>query len=466
MSEYKVTIIGGGPGGYETAIRLNQYGIECLLIEEERIGGVCLNRGCIPTKALVKSAELYYEMGSASNYGLPSCKPELDYTQVFNRKNTIVEQLVNGIELIFHKRNIPILKDRAIAISFDNGKYLIQTAKGRQIETQYVVIATGSLPKSLPGIALDEVNILSSTGILNLSTLPETLAIIGGGVIGCEFASIMNSFGVKTSIIEFLPHILPTEDEEISKRLTVALKKLGIKIYTSTAVENIKEVGQEQQLTLSNGSTLTVDKVLLSVGRIPNCNLDWNQIELKTEHNTIVIDEFMRTNLNRIYAIGDVTGKLALAHTASKQGEIAAAHIASEILNIPYNHPPLNYTNIPRCTFTNPEVASVGYTEEEAHKRFGELKIGKFPFSANGKAMAMSSTYGMVKTIARASNSEIIGMHIIGANATELIAQGVVLISLGAKLDVIDYITFAHPTLSETIKESLEDLNNLSIHKI
>ncbi|NLA44222.1 MAG: dihydrolipoyl dehydrogenase, partial [Candidatus Cloacimonetes bacterium] len=172
------------------------------------------------------------------------------------------------------------------------------------------------------------------------------------------------------------------------------------------------------------------------------------------------------TNLNHIYAIGDVTGKLALAHTASKQGEIAAAHIASNILNIPYNHPPLNYTYIPRCTFTSPEVASVGYTEEEARKKFGELKIGKFPYSANGKAMAMSSTYGMVKTIARADNSELVGMHIIGANATELIAQGAILISLGAKSEVIDYLTFAHPTLSETIKESLEDLNNLSIHKI
>ncbi|HOJ41255.1 MAG TPA: dihydrolipoyl dehydrogenase [Candidatus Syntrophosphaera thermopropionivorans] len=466
MSEYKVTIIGGGPGGYETAIRLNQYGIECLLIEEERVGGVCLNRGCIPTKALVKSAELYYEMSSASNYGLTSYKPELDYKQVFNRKNAIVEQLVNGIELIFRKRNIPILKDRAIAISLKNDKYLIHTAKGEQIETEYIVIATGSLPKSLPNITIDEVNILSSTGMLNLSTLPESLAIVGGGVIGCEFASIMNSFGVQTSIIEFLPRILPSEDEEISKRITVALKKVGIKIYTSTAVENIKEIEQRQKLSLSNGSTLTVDKVLLSVGRIPNCNLDWNQMELETEHNAIVIDEFMRTNLNHIYAIGDVTGKLALAHTASKQGEIAAAHIASNILNIPYHHPPLNYTYIPRCTFTSPEVASVGYTEEEARKKFGELKIGKFPYSANGKAMAMSSTYGMVKTIARADNSELVGMHIIGANATELIAQGAILISLGAKSEVIDYLTFAHPTLSETIKESLEDLNNLSIHKI
>jgi dihydrolipoamide dehydrogenase len=189
-------------------------------------------------------------------------------------------------------------------------------------------------------------------------------------------------------------------------------------------------------------------------------------MKLETEHNAIIIDEFMRTNLTHIYAIGDVTGKLALAHTASKQGEIAAAHIASEILNIPFKHPILIYANIPRCTFTNPEVASVGYTEEEAREKFGEIKVGKFPYSANGKAMAMSSTYGLVKTIARADNSELVGIHIIGANATELIAQGTILISMGVKSDVTDSLTFAHPTLSETIKESLEDLNKLSIHKI
>jgi dihydrolipoamide dehydrogenase len=466
LSEYKVTIIGGGPGGYETAIRLNQYGIDCLLIEEERIGGVCLNRGCIPTKALVKSAELYNEMCFAPNYGLPSFQPELDYTQVFNRKNDIVAQLVNGIELIFRKRQIPILKDKAVSISLNNDKYLIQTVGGEQINSKYVVIATGSVPKSLPHIGIDENNILSSTGILNLSTLPESLAIIGGGVIGCEFASIMNSFGVQTSIIEFLPRILPGEDEEISKRLTAALKKAGIKIYTSTSVDAIIEVEQGQQLTLSDGSTFTVDKVLLCVGRNPNCTLDWKNMKLETEHNAIIIDEFMRTNLTHIYAIGDVTGKLALAHTASKQGEIAAAHIASEILNIPFKHPTLIYANIPRCTFTNPEVASVGYTEEEAREKFGEIKVGKFPYSANGKAMAMSSTYGLVKTIARADNSELVGIHIIGANATELIAQGTILISMGVKSDVTDSLTFAHPTLSETIKESLEDLNKLSIHKI
>jgi len=466
LPEHKVLIIGGGPGGYETAIRLNQYGIDCAVLEMERLGGVCLNWGCIPTKALVKSSELFTEIKNAAEYGLPPVDPELDYARVFARKNAVVEQLVSGVEHLFRKRAIPVLREKAISVSALDKGYEVHTEAGTSIRAEYLVLATGSVPKELPGVKIDEVNVLSSTGILALETLPQSLAIVGGGVIGCEFASIMNSFGVQTTIIEFLPRILALEDEEIGKRLTLALKKSGIKIVTGVGVENVLQTATGNELTLSDGSKMTVDKVLLSVGRVPRCDLDWQSGAPKTERGAVTIDTFMRSSLPGVYAIGDLTAKLPLAHTASKQGMTVAAHIRALSEGRECTAPALNYANIPRCTFTHPELASVGYTEAEAREKFGAVKVGKLPYSANGKALAMSGTYGLVKTIAREDDDSLVGMHILGLNAAELIAQGALLLSLGAKADVAEKVTFAHPTLSETIKESLEDLHNLAINKI
>lgn len=466
LPEHKVLIIGGGPGGYETAIRLNQYGIDCAVLEMERLGGVCLNWGCIPTKALVKSSELFTEIKNAAEYGLPPVDPELDYARVFARKNAVVEQLVSGVEHLFRKRAIPVLREKAISVSALDKGYEVHTEAGTSIRAEYLVLATGSVPKELPGVKIDEVNVLSSTGILALETLPQSLAIVGGGVIGCEFASIMNSFGVQTTIIEFLPRILALEDEEIGKRLTLALKKSGIKIVTGVGVENVLQTATGNELTLSDGSKMTVDKVLLSVGRVPRCDLDWQSGAPKTERGAVTIDTFMRSSLPGVYAIGDLTAKLPLAHTASKQGMTVAAHIRALSEGRECTAPALDYANIPRCTFTHPELASVGYTEAEAREKFGAVKVGKFPYSANGKALAMSGTYGLVKTIARDDDDSLVGMHILGLNAAELIAQGALLLSLGAKADVAEKVTFAHPTLSETIKESLEDLHNLAINKI
>ncbi|MBW6514578.1 MAG: dihydrolipoyl dehydrogenase [Candidatus Syntrophosphaera sp.] len=466
MSKYQVVIIGGGPGGYETAIRLNQYGIECAVIESGRIGGVCLNWGCIPTKALVKSAELLKELAEAESFGLPAVNIDLDYRKVFERKNAVVEQLVGGVEHLFRKRGIPIIHERAERVAHVDGGYLAKTSEGNKIWGQYLIVATGSVPKELPGVAIDEEKVLSSTGILGLEELPHSIAIVGGGVIGCEFASILNSFGVQTHIIEFLPRILSTEDEEIAKRLTLALKKAGIKISTGVGVESARQTEEGLELQLSDGKSLEVEKALLSVGRDPQSNLIWEDTAPQTERGAISIDAMMRSSLPNVYAIGDVTAKLPLAHTASKQGLIAAAHIRSLVSGSEFHHPTLDYANIPRCTFTKPEVASVGLSEAEASQKYGEIKIGKFPFSANGKALAMSDTFGFVKTIARADTSALVGMHIIGPHAAELIAQGAILISLGARADVAESVVFAHPTLSEAIKESLEDLSNLSINKI
>lgn len=347
MQKHKVVIIGGGPGGYETAIRLSQYGIDVAVLEGERIGGICLNWGCIPTKTLVKSAELFTELKDSEAFGLPSIELDLDYSKVWERKNKIVEQLVSGIEYLFRKRKIPVIKDFASSIRKEGKEYIITTDQA-EYAAEYIIVATGSGPRSLPGIEIDEVDILSSTGILKLEQLPKKLAVVGGGVIGCEFASIFSSFGVDVHVIEFLPRIIALEDEEISKRLTMALKKSGIKIQTGVAVQTITKTSDGLELSLSNENTLTVDKVLLSVGRSPSNNISWQGMELESNRGAIIINEQMQTNLPKVYAIGDVTAKLQLAHTASKQGLIAAAQIRNEIENIQEHIEPLIYENIPR----------------------------------------------------------------------------------------------------------------------
>ena len=466
MFDREVLIIGGGPGGYETAIRLDQYGINVAVMEMKRLGGVCLNEGCIPTKALVKSSELYSEMRTAPEFGFPEMNPSLDYKLIHARKNAIVEQLVSGVEFLFKKREIPVIAEKAVSVAPFGEGWEVKTESGTAVKARFLILATGSLPKELPGIAIDEVNVLSSTGLLALESLPKSLAVVGGGVIGCEFASILNSFGVQTQIIEFLPRIVANEDEEMSKRLTMALKKAGVKISTKVGVQKVTPQDGSCELELTDGSMLNFEKVLMSVGRVPRMELEWQQAAPEMEAGAVKIDEFMRSSLPGIYAIGDLTGKMPLAHTASKQGMITAAHIKGIIQSDQPEIPALDYIQIPRVTFTMPELASVGYTEAEAKEKFGEIKVGKFPYSANGKALAMSGTFGLVKTIARADDSKLLGMHILGLNAAELIAQGAILISLGAKAEAVESITFAHPTLSETIKESLEDLQNMSINKI
>jgi dihydrolipoamide dehydrogenase len=466
MKQYQVLVIGGGPGGYEAAIRLNQYGISTAVIEKDRLGGVCLNWGCIPAKTLVKSAELIREINEAESFGLPRLDLQPDYAKIWQRKNKIVEQLVGGIEYLYRKRKIEVIHQAATLIRKKDEGYEVQTADGTSHLARYLIIGTGSTAKSLPGITIDEKDIMSSTGILQMEKLPQSLAIVGGGVIGCEFASIFASFGVQVTIIEFLPRLIALEDEEISKRLALALKKAGIKIITNAGVENIKKADDEMLLQLSNGNEILAGKVLLSVGRAPQFEIQTEGFELTTQRGAITINDKMQSSAEGIYAIGDVTARLLLAHTASKQGLLAVEDIASQILKRPSSAQALIYENIPRCTFTNPEIGSVGLTEAEAKDRYGEIIVGKFPFAANGKAMAMSATQGFVKSIARKDNGILVGMHIMGPSATELIAQGAIMISSNMIADSVEDIVFAHPTLSEAIMESLEDLRDRSIHKI
>ena len=465
MEEHSVAIIGGGPGGYASAIRLQQYGIDAVVFEKDRLGGVCLNWGCIPTKALVKVADLFSELHHVEEFGLALENPSLDYEKIYKRKNQVVEKLVSGLEFLFKKRQIPVIKGSVKVIEKSGESYLISTENG-SIEASYVIIATGSKPKELPTFKIDGTNILSSKGILKLQQLPKRLSIIGGGVIGCEFASIFAQLGVEVQIVEFLPQLISTEDEEISKRLAMALKKSGIKIHLNTAVEAWKKENSELVLNLSSGKEIATDKVLLSVGRMPVIDIKCENFDIAIERNAIIINDRFETNNRNLFAIGDVTAKMQLAHTANKQGLLTAAIIKNRIEGQSEEIEEITYENIPRCTFTNPEIGSVGLTEVQAKEKYKDILIGKFPFSANGKALGLGETFGFVKTIADKNSKKIIGMHIIGPEATELIAEGGIIVQSGMTIDDAVKIVYAHPTLSEAVIESIEDLEKMSIHSM
>ncbi len=466
LIKYQVAVIGAGPGGYEAAIRLNQFEISTVVFEKERLGGVCLNWGCIPTKTLVKSCELINEMNNAPAYGLKRQTDLFDWRDICERKNKVVEQIVGGIEFIFKKRSIPVVNSTVVSIERQETGFIVMTDKSEQYLCEKVIIATGSIPRELPGVKADEINVLTSTGALALDTLPQELVIIGGGVIGCEFASIFNTLGVQVRIVEYLPRLISAEDEEVSKRLMMALKKSGIKIDLSLGVESARTEGERVKLVLSDGSEIVTDKVLLSLGRKPKCDIRWVGEFPQSDRGFIIINDRMQTTLDDVYAIGDITGKMLLAHIASKQGLIAAEQIKARLHHEEARHSIIDYSNIPRCTFTYPEVGSVGLTESEARDRYGDIIIGRFPFTANGKAVAMNHSFGFVKTIARADSQQLVGMHIIGPQAAELIAQGSLLIGFNATAGDIERAVFAHPTLSEAIMESVEDIRALAIHKI
>ncbi len=465
MKKYSVIIIGGGPGGYVSAIRLKQFKIEVAVFEKERLGGVCLNHGCIPTKAMVKVAALFSEINRSENFGIEVQNPKINYLNIFIRKNEIVKKLVSGIEFIFKKRQIPIFNENVIQIEKIDNEYLIKTDRS-EYSAKYIILATGSLPKQLPNLKFDSENILSSRDILQMTELPEKIVVVGGGVIGCEFASIFSRLGAAVEIVEFLPKLVFNEDEEISRRLAMALKKSGIKVHLKTSVESFEKEEKKLLVKLSNGKEILTDKILLSVGRNPVLDIKFKNCDMQTENGFIKISEAMRTNLESVFAIGDVTGKLMLAHTASKQGLIVADIINNETNNENNKITNLSYENIPRCTFTHPEIGSVGLTETQAKERFEDILIGKFPFSANGKALALGDTFGFVKVIADQKSKRLIGMHIIGLQATELIAQGSILLNTNADIDDVKKVVFAHPTLSESVMEALEDLEKLSVHKM
>ncbi|MBW6515592.1 MAG: dihydrolipoyl dehydrogenase [Candidatus Cloacimonetes bacterium] len=463
---FRVAIIGGGPGGYVTAIRFQQKGIEALLFEKERLGGECLNWGCIPTKALVKIGDLYNEIQHAEKFGINIENIGFDYRKIGDRKNDVVEKLVSGLEFIIKKRKINLISQKVISIQKRESKFTIKTAE-QSYEADYIVIATGSRPAELPNMKFDGENFLSSRHILTLTELPKHLTIIGGGTIGCEFASICANLGVEIEIIELLPNLLNNEDREIGKKLHLAFKKKGIKTHLNTKVNEYRIESGKVFLKLTDGKEIVTEKVLISTGRIPYCDIEFENCQPETERQAMSINDEMETTIENMFAIGDVTGKLMLAHTASKQGLLVAEIIERRInQNKDTESYKLIYQNIPRCTFTEPEVASVGLTQEQAEESGSEIEIGKFTYMGNGKAIGLGATDGMIKVIADKNNRKILGMHIVGAQATELITAGSIMINLGLTINELHKVVYAHPTLSEIIMEAVEDLDKVAIHKI
>ncbi len=465
MIKYKVAVIGGGPGGYTAGIRLQQYGINVVVFEKERLGGVCLNWGCIPTKALVKIADLYTEVKEKEQSGIFISDTKVDYRAADNLKKEVVERLVSGIEFLYQKREIPLIKEEVREIRRGESEYIIR-AGDEEYSCDYIILATGSKPKETGGISFDGRQILSSRDLLSITELPQSLAVIGGGVIGCEFASIYQQLGVKVEIIEFLPDLVSQEDAEISKRLLMIMKKRKMKVHTKTKVETIEKQDDGVILHLSGGEKIQAEKVLMSVGRQPVCDILFRGMNLARERDFVTINHEMRTNLENIFAVGDLTGKLMLAHVASKQALMVAEIIKNEIRGEKRETISLDYANIPRCTYTNPSIGSVGLTEQEAIDKYGEVVTGKFMFSANGKAIASGSTDGFVKVVIEKQSGILRGMHIIGPEATELIAEGSIMINLEADLHKLQRLVFAHPTLSESIGEAIEDAEGLAINKM
>ena len=461
MNEIEVVIIGGGLGGYVAAIKAAQLGLKVVLVEKDKLGGVCLNWGCIPTKALVSTAELLNNLQRAGEFGIQVKDYSFDFPAIMKRKDMITKRLSSGVEQLLKANRVRVIKGEGQIIKPGTVEITDAAGEKEMIKSKNIIIATGSSVMKLPIPGIDNEGVITSDGALSLSELPSRMLIIGGGVVGIEFAGIFKALGVEVTVVEMLPRILLPIDEEIAVRLTQLLKRKGIEILTDSKVKEIKKNRQNLEVLISTADgekKLEVEKVLLAAGRVPELgNIDVQRLGIELDKGAIKVDEKMRTNIPGIYAVGDVVGKIMLAHVASREGIVAVENISGkEVL--------IDYKVVPNCLFSMPEVASVGLTEEEARKENHNIKVSKFPFIANGKALSMGETEGMVKIIADADTSELLGFHILGAHASDLIAEGTLALSMEATAFEIVNTIHAHPTLSEAIAEAAEGITGKPIH--
>jgi len=449
--QYDVTVIGGGPGGYVAAIRAAQLGMSVGLIEREKLGGVCLNWGCIPSKALLKSAELYNSFKKSQEFGITHTGLSYDFPKIIARSRGIADRVSKGVEYLMRKNKIEIVSGTAKL----TGRNSIEATKDGTvtdiIKTKNIIIATGGRPRSIPGVTIDRKKIITSSEAMTLPEQPKSMIIIGGGAIGVEFAYFYNSFGTKVTIIEMLPSILPIEDKEITKILDASLRKSGIDILTSTKVESVK-IGDIVTVAVSDKEgkrDIVGDIVLMAVGVQANVeNLGLEALGIKLENGFIAVNEFGKTNVDSIYAVGDVSGPPLLAHVASQEGIISADHIAGKAKH------GIDKTNIPSCTYCQPQVASVGLTEEAAIAKGYKVKVGRFPFRPLGKAMAIGETEGIVKLVFDEKLGKLLGAHIIGSEATEMIAELGIAKALDTTWKELHTTMHSHPTLSEAVMEA------------
>lgn len=446
----KVVVIGGGPGGYVAALRAAQLGAKVTLVEEKQVGGVCLNEGCIPTKALLYSADVYHLVRRASRFGVRVSQPEVDWPAMQKRKGQVVARLVGGVGMLLKRAGIEVVPGRGRLASAT--EVVVEGEAGPQrLTAERIIVATGSSPMRLPIPGVDLPGVLDSTGALELEALPASLLVVGGGAVGLEFATLFATLGVKVTVVEMLPRLAPLADEDVSAALHRSLQLQGVKAHLNTRITGLEAAADGLRASLQGPegeATVEAEKVLLAAGRRPNSEgLGLEEAGVPYDRRGIKVDERMATAVEGVYAIGDVTGGTMLAHVAMRQGEVAAENALGQAAR-------MRYDAIPSCIFTRPEAAGVGLTEEAARQQGHELRIGRFPFSGNGKAIAQGETDGFVKVVAEARYGAVLGLHVVGPHASDLILEGGLGLTLETTLDEIAATIHAHPTLGEAVAEA------------
>jgi len=464
MAEQRdLVIIGSGPGGYVAAIRAAQLGLKVSVVEKDpKFGGTCLHRGCIPTKALLRTAGMLDEIRSAERFGIEVASPSLDLEKAQAFKQQVVDKSAKGIEYLFKKYGVEGVRGRGRLV----GSHEVELAgEGgtTTFEARHILIATGSIPRQLPFLPTDGKRVLSSDDLLEVSNVPSSLVVLGAGAVGCEFASIFNSFGTEVVLVEMLPRVLPLEDEEISRQLQRSLKKRGIKIHTGSRLKDavLTDSGLEIEIDREDGGgkSLTAEALLMAVGRAPvTSDLGLEALGIRLNRGYVEVNELMQTDVPHIYAIGDVVDTPWLAHVASAEGILVAEHLAGRHVR------PIDYDRIPAVTYCEPEVASVGLTEAQAIERGYEVTTGKFPFTALAKAAIEGHTEGFVKIVRETRYDELLGVHIIGRHATDLIAEACIALQVESTTEELFRTIHAHPTLSEAVAEAAHAAVGHAIH--
>jgi len=458
--QYDVIVIGSGPGGYVAGIRAGQLGMKVAVVEKDPfLGGTCLHRGCIPTKSLLENADIWTKIQKSKEFGITVGDVKLDWSVVQTRKQGVVDANAKGIEFLFKKNKVERITGFGKVIDRNTVE-----VDGKKLSTKNIILAMGSVPKDLPHIKADGKRIINSDHILKLTEIPKSMLVIGAGAVGCEFASIFSRFGTKVTIVEVMPQLLPIEDEEVSKEFTRIFKKKGIEVFTEAKVDacEVSDAGVKTTITFKGKQqTFDTDLVLSATGRravTENCGLEKTKVQID-QRGMVQVDGFMRTAEPNIYAIGDIVPTPALAHCASAEGILAVEHMKGIEVRA------LNYDHVPNCTYTDPEVASVGLTEKKAKERGYDVKTGKFAFTANAKAKIVGDANGFVKYVVDAKYDELLGVHIVGPKATELIAEACAALELEATSESIAKTIHAHPTLAEAMMEAAEDVAGHSIHQ-
>ncbi len=465
---YDVIVIGSGPGGYVAAIRATQLGLKTAIVERESLGGICLNWGCIPTKALLKSAQVFEYAAHGADYGVIINDPKVDFGAIVKRSRGAADKMSKGVQFLMRKNKIDVLNGTASLKA--KGQVEVSDKEGKKsvYEAKHIIIATGGRAKELPNLKIDGKKVIGYREAMVLPEQPKSMIIVGSGAIGVEFAYFYNSIGTKVTVVEFLPRIVPVEDEDISKELEKVYKKKGIEVMTGSSVESVDVSGKTVKAnvkTPTGNITLEADIVLSAVGVVANIeNIGLEAAGVKTDKGKVAVDKFYQTNVPGIYAIGDCAPGQALAHVASKEGIICVENIAFSEKKYKRQPEPLDYNNVPGCTYCSPEIASVGYTEKAAREAGYEIKVGKFPLSASGKASAAGAPEGFIKVIFDAKYGEWLGTHMIGYNVTEIIAETVVARKLETTYHEVLNSIHPHPTISESIKDAIEVAYGEAIH--